>query len=182
MSEDKIIAKFNIIEQEPIKVTFKAYNEPPNIGGTTNYNWLENKPKINDVELIGNKTLSELGIPLLTSQLENDSNFVTQTEVMQAIASIPQFKLSIVQELPLSGEKMVLYFVPKDGTDNDIYNEYIWIDETSSFEFLGTTAVDLTDYLTPSKLGINKVYPTTEDVYNSLETKDPNTLYLIEEE
>lgn len=31
-----------------------------NVGGTNNYNYLSNKPKINDIELIGNKTSNEL--------------------------------------------------------------------------------------------------------------------------
>lgn len=30
--------------------------------GTTNYNDLENKPKINGIELVGNKTSEELGL------------------------------------------------------------------------------------------------------------------------
>lgn len=73
--------------------------------------------------------------------------YADSTDIMQAIASIPQFKLSIVEELPLAGEKMTLYLVPKEGTDKDVYNEYIWIEETASFEHLGTTAVDLTNYV-----------------------------------
>ena len=86
--------------------------------------------------------------------------YADNTDIMQAIANIPQFKLLIVDELPLSGEKMTLYFVPKEGTEGDIYNEYIWIDETQAYEFLGSTAVDLTDYVkntdyvTTSKAGI----------------------------
>lgn len=176
-------------------------------------------------------------IPTLVSELENDSNYATQTQVMQAIASIPQFKLSIVQELPTTGEKMTLYLVPKEGTNNDVYDEYIWIEQTASFEHLGTTAVDLTDYVkntdyaTTATAGVIKVSstngasinsgqlvaspatlyqyqnqranncfiakgtlenvltqykkcsdPMTEEAYNALETKDANTLYLIEEE
>lgn len=191
---DEIIAEFTVEQNEPLEAIFEAFDEPPIIGGTTDYNWLENKPSINDVTLIGNQSLDSLGIqakgdyalnsdiPTLTSQLQNDSNFATQLDIMQAIAAIPQFKLSIVLELPITGEKMTLYLVPKEGTDNDVYNEYIWIEQTSTFEFLGTTAVDLTDYLTPSKLGISKVSdPMTEDEYNAIATKDPNTLYLIEE-
>lgn len=73
--------------------------------------------------------------------------YAEPTDIMQAIASIPQFKLSIVEELPLAGEKMTLYLVPKEGTNNDVYDEYIWIEQTTSFEHLGTTAVDLTDYV-----------------------------------
>jgi hypothetical protein len=57
--------------------------------GTTDYEELSNKPKINNVELKGNKTLEELGIqpegdyatkdelPTKTSDLTNDSNYIT---------------------------------------------------------------------------------------------------------
>ena len=37
---------------------------PSTIGGTTNYNELSSKPKINGVELKGDKSLEELGIDL----------------------------------------------------------------------------------------------------------------------
>lgn len=73
--------------------------------------------------------------------------YAEPTDIMQAIASIPQFNLSIVEALPETGAKMTLYLVPKEGTNNDVYDEYIWIEQTSSFEHLGTTAVDLTDYV-----------------------------------
>lgn len=58
--------------------------------GTTDYMDLTNKPSINNVELTGNKTLAELGIqasgdyanksdiPKKTSQLTNDSGFLTK--------------------------------------------------------------------------------------------------------
>ena len=47
-------------------------------GGTTDYALLENKPQINSVELLGNKSLTDLGIyiPTKTSDLENDSGFI----------------------------------------------------------------------------------------------------------
>ena len=46
-------------------------------GGTTDYNQLTNKPQINSVELSGNKSLEDLGIPTKTSELTNDSGFLT---------------------------------------------------------------------------------------------------------
>lgn len=107
---------------------------------------LATKDEVNEKQDKGDYALVS-DIPTLVSELQNDSNFATQTQVMQAIASIPQFKLSIVSELPSVGEKMTLYLVAKEGSENDVYNEYIWIEQTSSFEFLGTTAVDLTDYV-----------------------------------
>ena len=47
-------------------------------GGSSNYNELSNKPRINNVVLSGNKTTSDLGIniPTKTSELTNDSDFV----------------------------------------------------------------------------------------------------------
>ena len=49
--------------------------------GTTDYEMLENKPQINGVELLGNKSLTDLGIdiPTKTSDLENDSGFIDDT-------------------------------------------------------------------------------------------------------
>lgn len=49
------------------------------IEGVTNYNELENKPKINNVELSGNKSLNDLGIDLSSKQdtLESGTNIKT---------------------------------------------------------------------------------------------------------
>lgn len=84
-------------------------------GGTTDYNDLSNKPKINNVELSGNKSLGDIGVqqtviseteptdpsvtvwidpsgntvtvPTKTSDLTNDSGFVTKTYVTNAIST-----------------------------------------------------------------------------------------------
>ena len=93
--------------------------------------------------------------------------YATPTDIMQAIASIPQFNLTIVDELPETGAKMTLYLVPKDGEAPDVYNEYIWIEQTATFEHLGSTAVDLTgyvkdtDYASSSKAGVVKTNVNT---------------------
>ena len=97
-------------------------------------------------------------IPTKVSSFTNDANYQTESDVASMIASIPQFKLSIVDSLPETGEKMTLYLVPKEGTNNDVYDEYIWIENTSSFELVGSTAVDLSDYYT--KTETNELIPT----------------------
>lgn len=55
-------------------------------GGTTDYTDLDNKPKINGIELSGNKTTAQLGIeiPTKTSDLENDSGFLDDTDTEEA--------------------------------------------------------------------------------------------------
>ena len=56
----------NILEGKNIKITQEGKNliisSTGGSGGTSDYKDLKNKPKINDVELSGNKTLSDLGI------------------------------------------------------------------------------------------------------------------------
>ena len=53
-----------------------------NVGmSSNNYNDLTNKPQINGVTLVGNKNLSDFGIPTKTSELTNDSGFITQNDV-----------------------------------------------------------------------------------------------------
>lgn len=40
--------------------------------GTSNYEELKNKPKINEIELIGNKSFEDLGlIPMSNTEIEN---------------------------------------------------------------------------------------------------------------
>lgn len=46
--------------------------------GTFNYNELENKPSVNGVELVGNVNIP---IPTKTSDLDNDSGFITDSDV-----------------------------------------------------------------------------------------------------
>ena len=56
-------------ENDKPQVSFEStivdldFQAPQNVvGGTTNYNGLSNKPKINGVELVDDKTLEDLGI------------------------------------------------------------------------------------------------------------------------
>lgn len=72
------------------------------------------------------------------------------------------FDATVVDQLPATGEKGIIYLVPKDGEAPDVHDEYIWIDSEQKFEFIGSTAVDLTDYVkntdyaTGSKAGVIK--------------------------
>lgn len=142
------------------------------ITNLVNYSAMQNKPQINGVELDGNVSISDLG-------LQPKGDYPTRLEVSQIIASLPKFKI-VVGARPLAGEDMTIYLEPKEGTQGDIYNEFLWVND--SYELLGTTAVDLTDYLTANKLGIAKIsQPITEAEYEAL-TPDENTLYLIKED
>lgn len=57
--------------------------------GTNDYEELINKPEINGVELSGDKSLSDLGIiiPTATSDLTNDSGFITNADIPTDISA-----------------------------------------------------------------------------------------------
>lgn len=67
--QDKLVAGDNIT------ITGNTISATGGSGGTTDYMPLSNKPKINGVELTGDKTSEELGLATKTSQLINDSGF-----------------------------------------------------------------------------------------------------------
>lgn len=70
--------------------------------------------------------------------------FVT-TAITNAISGIQGITYSIVTELPSSGSAGIIYLVSNSGSGQNIYDEYIWVN--NAFEKIGTTAVDLSGYL-----------------------------------
>lgn len=135
---------------------------------TFDYNDAQNKPSINDVALVGNKTSTDLGLQpagdyITNAQadakfVDNDElaalNYVNQAQLTAAIANIQHFHREIVDGLPITGQDNVLYMVRKSTSGGDIYNEYIWVGleySTNGYELIGTTAADLTDFYTKSE-------------------------------
>ena len=53
----------------------------------------------------------------------------------------------VYDTLPETGESGIIYLVPKDSEAPDVYNEYVWITATQTFELIGSTQVDLSGYL-----------------------------------
>lgn len=115
---------------------------PMSNNNTDNYNSLTNKPQINGITLSGNKTTDELN-------LQPKGDYATKDYVEQEIATFDFIK--IVTELPETGLVNRTYFVPKTNTEtNDLYDEYMWVDD--KWELVGTKQieVDLTDYVKKS--------------------------------
>lgn len=123
--------------------------------------------KVNGVaQQISNKAV-DLSIATAVSELANDSNFQTDSDVQDAIdaalSGITGIDFQVVQTLPASGVHGVIYLVPNEGATGDAYNEYIWITPsggTAHFEKIGTTEVDLSGYWAKADL----VAITTEQI------------------
>ncbi|WP_231907646.1 hypothetical protein [Streptococcus pyogenes] len=52
--------------------------------------------------------------------------------------------------MPSSGEKSTIYLVSNSKVENDAYDEYIFVN--GKFEKIGTTSVDLSDYVKTSDI------------------------------
>ena len=101
------------------------------------------------VEVVG-KTVN-ITHPTLLSQFTNDTQFITSTvanlqnyydkaTVNDMISAIPKFAISVVDELPSSGQSSTtIYLAPKAGSSGDVYDEYLWVNDT--WEKIGSTAV-----------------------------------------
>lgn len=93
-------------------------------------------------------------IPTKISDLTNDENYQTDSDVSAAIADaisqITGFDFEIVQQLPASGQKGIIYLVTNSHGVNDGYDEYIWV--VDKFERLGSLNIDLSGYLQTSNV------------------------------
>ena len=73
--------------------------------------------------------------------------------ISSAIAGVTQFNYEKVSALPTTGVKGTIYLVPSKTTGSgNVYDEYIWVEADSKFEFIGTTAVDLSGYVQETDL------------------------------
>lgn len=106
--------------------------------------------------------------------------YYTETEVDEkleliqgALDSLVGFEAKIVEELPPTGEDGVMYLIlSEEGVEQDIYNEYIWVN--GKFEKIGNTAVevDLSGYATKEYVGTQlSGYVTTTKLEGDLATK-----------
>lgn len=94
--------------------------------------------------------------PTKTSQLTNDSGYQTASQVSSAISTavgnITQISYSKVSSLPATGATGVIYLVAHKHGTQDIYDEYIWMADSKTFEKIGTTDIDLSGYVKTTDL------------------------------
>lgn len=107
---------------------------------------------------ISNKTITlgsnSVTVPTNNNELTNGAGYQTASDVEsainEAISDITGFEFQIVEELPGTGENGVIYLISNSGTGQNIYDEYIWTGTT--FEKIGTTDVDLSNYWSKTDL------------------------------
>lgn len=102
-----------------------------------------------------------VSVPTQTSQLTNNSGFITKavsdlenyylksetltkTEINALVSAIPKFTISVVSSLPTSNISETTVYLVKSGSGGDLYTEYIYVN--GAWEILGSQKVDLTGY------------------------------------
>lgn len=103
-----------------------------------------------DSELQTQITAQAAEIATKQDQLVAGDNIVISGNVISATGA--GFDIVVVQELPATGQKGIIYLLAKDGAAPDVYDEYVWIETTQTFELIGSTKVDLTDYAKKEEL------------------------------
>lgn len=100
-------------------------------------------PTTADIQGLISTALANTGDPYQTESDVDDA-------IQDAIAGISGLEFEIVQSLPQTGQAGVIYLLSNSGTAPNVYDEYIWINNT--FEKIGSTAVDLSGYVQAAEM------------------------------
>lgn len=103
------------------------------VATTGSYNDLTNKPNLNEYALL--TTLN--------------SNFYNKKEIDNLLSNVQGAEFKIVDSLPSVGESNVIYLLLNE---QNIYDEFIWIPESESYQQIGTTQTNLSNYYTKSEV------------------------------
>lgn len=85
----------------------------------------------------------------VTNAVNNLVNYYTKNDITNILSTMSFISFEVVNELPKVGKSNVIYLVAKKSQDqSDIYDEYVWVENLKTFENLGNTQIDLSDYST----------------------------------
>ena len=116
-----------------------------NVASGAQVNVLEGIQK-NGQTITPTNKIANITVPTTTSELTNDSGFITASDVTSV-------EFSIVDSFPTTGDSSIIYLVlASDGSGDDVYDEYIWLTANNKFEKIGRTNIDLSDYYNTANL------------------------------
>ena len=112
-------------------------------------------------------------VPTKLSQLANDKSFKTETEIIQLINNAKKLKKEVVTSLPSTGQEDIIYLLKNKGDANNFYTEYLWIN--GSWEIIGDTKVDLTDYAKKSDVKTKLSEMTSDSTHRTVSDTEKTT-------
>lgn len=108
---------------------------------------------------VENKTMDTVVTASSTNYI---SSGAVATYVNTQIGNLTTFDVQVVQTLPTTGVKGVIYLVPHSHGSSDSYDEYIWntAATTPAFEKIGNTDIDLSGYVPTTRTVNGKALST----------------------
>lgn len=127
-----------------------TWNAKSNFSGS--YNDLTNKPTIpTKVSDLSNDTGFIVNTVNNLTNYYTKTNTYTKSEVDSLIGAVSSLNIEIVSTLPTHDiSTSTIYLVPKTASTNDNYDEYIYV--SNNWEHIGSTEIDLSDYVTDAEL------------------------------
>ena len=114
--------------------------------------------KVNNVALTPSSKAVNITVPTDNSALTNGAGYQTAKNVTdainEAIGGLTGISFEVVETLPTQGKTGVIYLIAHSHGTKDNYDEYIWLEKSKSYEKIGNTDVDLSNYVTKNDITI----------------------------
>lgn len=75
-----------------------------------------------------------------------------QAAINESLSGITGIDIQVVENLPTTGKKGVIYLVAHAHGTKDNYDEYVWVTSKSAYEKIGNTDIDLSGYVQKTDL------------------------------
>nr|DAG56383.1 MAG TPA: hypothetical protein [Caudoviricetes sp.] len=75
-----------------------------------------------------------------------------QAAINESLSGITGIDIQVVESLPTTGKKGVIYLVAHTHGDKDNYDEYVWVASKNTYEKIGNTDIDLSGYVQKTDL------------------------------
>lgn len=89
---------------------------------------------------ISNKEV-DIAVPTKLSELVDDKDLVSKTQVQKLISDARHMKKEIVASKPSKGTEDTIYLVGPEGSGNNVYEEWIYVN--SQWEKIGDTSTEV---------------------------------------
>ena len=114
--------------------------------------------KVNNVALTPSSKAVNITVPTDNSVLTNGAGYQTAKDVTdainEAIGGLTGISFEVVETLPTRGKTGVIYLIAHSHGAGDNYDEYVWLEKSESYEKIGNTDVDLSNYVTKNDITI----------------------------
>ncbi len=75
-----------------------------------------------------------------------------QAAINESLSGITGIDIQVVESLPTTGAKGIIYLVAHAHGSGDNYDEYVWVASKSTYEKIGNTDIDLSGYVQKTDL------------------------------